>query len=32
LAWATPERANAAASINATVTNNRMRLISAPFP
>jgi hypothetical protein len=31
LAWATPERAIAAASIAARVVNNRMRLISATF-
>jgi hypothetical protein len=31
LAWATPERAIAAASIAATDNNIRMRLISVPF-
>ncbi len=32
LAWATPERAIAAAIIAARATNNTMRLISATFP
>jgi hypothetical protein len=32
LAQATPEKAIAAASIDATVTNNRMRFISALLP